>query len=202
MAIICGVPSDDGVSDYLKLRITQKIGDQEVTVVGYLTEECRLSLRSLWESPFEGDSVGNAGVIDKGASIVQVQTERTSKTQWNSQQVWSGIEPPEVTIQALFLAYTDAHREVDLPIKYLMQMESPELLNKLPVSTKQVGGRVPSDAMFNIGRKFISSMRISEVSFDLNAPKTKLGNYAYSVVSITAAPKQMINKSNIPNYFF
>lgn len=202
MAVICGVPSDDGVSDYLKVRITQKIGKQEVTVVGYMTEECRLSLRSLWESPFEGDSVGNAGVIDKGASIVQAETERTSKTQWNSQQVWSGIEPPEVNIQILLMAYTDAQHEVDLPIRYLMQMASPELLNKIPISTSQVGGRVPAAAMFNIGRKFISQMRISEVSFDLNAPKTKLGNYAYTVVSITAAPKHMINKSQITNYFF
>ncbi|MCG6418782.1 hypothetical protein K6U51_12125, partial [Vibrio fluvialis] len=137
MAVICGVPSDDGVSDYLKCRISQKIGNQDVTVVGYLTEECRLSLRSLWESPFEGDSVGNAGVIDKGASIVQAETERTSKTQWNSQQVWSGIEPPEVNIQLLLMAYTDARTEVDLPIQYLMQMASPELLNKIPISTSQ-----------------------------------------------------------------
>lgn len=202
MAVICGVPNDDGISDFLKCYITQRIGDQDVTVVGYLTEECRLSLTSLWESPFEGDTVGNAGVIDKGASIVQATTERTSKTQWNSQQVWEGIEPPEVSLQLLLVAYTDAAQEVDLPIQYLMQMASPELMNKSPISTSQVGGRIPEAAKFNIGHKYISPMRISEVSFDLNAPKTLLGNYAYNTVSITAAPKQMINKSQITNYFF
>ncbi|MCR9568822.1 hypothetical protein NB524_00400 [Vibrio alginolyticus] len=201
MAVICGVPSDDGISDFLKCRITQSIGGVDVTVVGYLTEECTLSLTSLWESPFEGDTVGNAGVIDKGASIVQAQTEKTSKTQWNSQQVWEGIEPPEVTIQLLLVAYSNASQEVDLPIQYLMQMASPELLNTSPISTDSVGGRVPMAAVFNIGRKFISPMRISDVSFDLNAPKTKIGDYAYNTVTLTASPKNMINKSQITNYF-
>lgn len=159
-------------------------------------------MTSLWESPFEGDTVGNAGVIDKGASIVQAQTEKTSKTQWNSQQVWEGIEPPEVTIQLLLVAYSNASQEVDLPIQYLMQMASPELLNTSPISTDSVGGRVPMAAVFNIGRKFISPMRISDVSFDLNAPKTKIGDYAYNTVTLTASPKNMINKSQITNYFF
>lgn len=202
MAVICGVPSDDGISDYLKCRITQSIGGVEVTVVAYMTEECQLSLRSLWESPFEGDSVGNAGIIDKGASIVQAESEKTSKTQWNSQQVWEGIEPPEVNLTFKFMAYTNAHQEVDLPIEYLMQMTSPELLETLPISTAQVGGRVPSAASFNIGRKFIANMRISEVTFDVNAPKTRQGgHYAYNTVTVTAAPKHMMNKSQIPNHF-
>lgn len=152
-------------------------------------------------APFEGDSVGNAGVIDKGASIVQSETESTSKTQWNSQQVWEGIEPPEVQLTLEFIAYTNPAQEVDLPIRYLMQMASPELLNTSPVSSDLSTGRVPSAAKFNIGRKYIANMRISDVSFNLNAPKTPSGNYARNTVSLTAAPKQMINKSQIPNYF-
>jgi hypothetical protein len=201
MAITCGVPSDDGISEYLKCRITQPIGGQDVTVVGYMTEECQLSLRSLWESPFEGDSVGNAGVVDKGASIVQASTDATSKTRWNSQQVWEGIEPPEVSLTLRFMAYSNAKNEVDLPIRYLMQMASPELLEKLPVDSNGAG-RVPDAAMFNLGRRFISPMRISEVSYNVNAPRTKDGSFAYNTVTITAAPKQMINKSQIPNFFF
>ena len=201
MAVICGVPPDDGVSEFLKCRITQSIGGAEVTVVAYMTEECQMSLRSLWESPFDGDSVGNAGIVDKGASIVQAESEKTSKTQWNSQQVWEGIEPPETNLTLQLMAYTNPHKEVDLPIKYLMQMTSPELLETLPISTEQVGGRVPAAAAFNLGRKFVAYMRISEVSFNVNGAKTKQGNYAYNTVTLTVSPKNMINKSQIPNHF-
>jgi hypothetical protein len=201
MAVICGVPNDDGISTFLKCEIQQEIGGQLVTVVGYMTEDCQLALRSMWESPFEGDTVGNAGVIDKGASLVQAKSENTSKVQDNSQQIWEGIEPPEVSVTLKFMAYTDPVNEVDLPIRYLMQMASPELLETLPISSDGAG-RVPSAAYFNLGRRFISPMRISEVSYNVNAPRTKDGSFAYNTVTITAAPKRMINKSQIPNYFF
>lgn len=201
MAITYGAPEDDGVSHSLKCYITQELDGQTVTVVGYMTGETNLSLRSLWNSPFEGDSIGNANFVDKGASIAQSQTEATSKTKANSTQVWEGMEPPEVTMQLKLIAYTNANNEVDAAIQALMKMASPELLNTIPISSDQLGGRVPSSATFNIGRKFISTMRISEVSYDLNAPKTKGGNFAYNTVSITAAPKQMINKSEIASKF-
>lgn len=201
MAVICGVPDDDGISDFLKCAITQNIGGTEVTVMAYMTEECQLSLNSMWESPFDGDSVGNAGIVDKGASIMQAETEKTSKTQWNSQQVWEGMEPPEVSLTLTLLAYTNAQLEVDDPIHYLLQMASPNLLSKLPMDTDGNTGRIPAAAKFNIGRKAIFDMRISNVTYNLNAPKTPQNNYAYNTVTLTVAPKTMINKSEIPNKF-
>ncbi|WP_432773938.1 hypothetical protein [Vibrio parahaemolyticus] len=204
MAVIVGVPSDDGISNYNKCYITGHVGEVEVTVIGYMTDECQLSFRALWESPFEGDTVGNAGVLDKTASITQTIGERTSKTLFNSEQVWQGNEPPEVTITLRFVAYTNAKSEVDDPIKYLCQFASPELQNEVPISANnggiQLGGRIPAEATFNIGRKVVMPMRISEVNYDVNAPKTKHGNFAYNTVSITASPKQMVNQSVIPNH--
>ncbi len=200
MAVTCGVPNDDGISFYNKCTITQTIDSESVTVVGYLTESCQLSLRSLWESPFEGDSVGDIGKISKLSGIGQSTTEMTSKTQWNSQQVWKGMEPPEITIQLYFYAYSNAKSEVDLPIRYLLQMMSPNLNEDLPIETDGDSvsiGRVPSPAMFDIGGKLKMDMRISEVSYELNAPKTSNGYFAYNTVSITAAPKRMFNASEI-----
>ncbi|CAH0543046.1 hypothetical protein [Vibrio marisflavi] len=206
MAVMCGVPDDDGISRSLKCTITQEINGATITVVGYMSEECQLSLRSMWESPFAGDSVGNAGQIDKLASVMQTQSDKTSKTQMNSDQVWEGIEPPEVSVTLKFVAYTNARIEVDLPIEYLNQMASPELLNATPVGMSDggvsVGGRIPDAATFDLGRKFKAKMRISDVSFNVNAPKTQDGHYAYNTVSLTVAPKSMINKSQIPNFFF
>ncbi len=201
MAVICGVPDDDGISLHNKCTITQKIDGQEITVVGYMSEECQLSLRSLWESPFEGDTAGNVNGVQTTANLLQSHLEKTSKTVFNSQQVWQGQEPPEVTLQLKFMAYTNGRQEVDLPIQYLMQMASPELLEGSPITLDQIGGWIPQAAAFDIGGKFVTTMRISEVSFDVNAPKTPSGNFAYNTVSITAAPKQMINKSEMTTHF-
>lgn len=201
MAVVVGVPDDDGISEYNKCRITQNIAGTEVTVVAYMTEECQLAFRALWESPFEGDSVGDVAAISKTASLVQSIDDKTSKTELNSQQVWQGNEPPELNLTLRFHAYTNAKTEVDDPIKYLSQMISPELEELVPISSDGIGGRIPADAAFNIGRKLQLVMRISEVSFDVNAPKTNQGHYAYNTVTITAAPKKMINKSQVPNIF-
>lgn len=211
MAYSCGVPNDDGVSPFLKCKITQKIGNESISVTGYLTESCDLELRSLWESPFGQDSLGDVSKVAKTAGIGQSMTENTSKTKWNSQQTWEGTEPPEITIQLKLIAYTNALEEVNKPIMYLMQMASPELLDNLPVdvdvdfsnvsNTKVTTGRIPQVAAFDLGRRTILPMRISSVSYDMNAPKTKQGHFAYNTVTITAAPKQMFNRSDIPNIF-
>ncbi len=205
MAVNCGVPNDDGISSFLKCSISQNIGGNTVTVRGYMSEECQMSLRSLWQSPFTGDSVGDIAKIRTASNIGQSFSETTSKTRFNSQEVWEGQEPPEVTLQLRFIAYTNAYQEVDLPIRYLMQMASPELKEYAPISYGddglEFGGAVPSAAQFDLGGKFSTPMRISEVSFDINAPKTPSGHFAHNTVSITASPKTMINRSQIPNHF-
>lgn len=199
--MIYGVPSDDGISQYNKCYITQKIGGREITVVGYMVDDCQLSFVANWESPFENDSVGGVGAIEKTSSLVQTMSEKTSKTIWNSQEVWQGNLPPELNITLRFMAYTNARTEVDDPIRYLSQMISPELEAKVPISSDGIGGRIPKEAAFNIGRKVTLPMRISNVAYNVNAPKTKDGHFAYNTVTITAAPKQMINQSAIPNHF-
>ena len=199
-----GVPNNDGISTYNKCIISQIVGGQNVDVIGYMTEECQLAIRSIWESPFEGDSVGNIQALEKTSNLAQVMSEKTSKTQFNSQQTWQGNEPPELSITLKFIAYSDAFNEVDMPIRLLCQMASPELKEDVPVSVSdglEFGGRIPEGAVFNIGRKMLIPMRISEVSFDVNAPKTKNGHWAYNTVTLTAAPRKMINKSQFPNLF-
>ncbi|MGI2961154.1 hypothetical protein ACRTDT_23635, partial [Vibrio alginolyticus] len=87
---------------------------------------------------------GNINALDKTSSVAQTVSDKTSKTLWNSQQVWQGNEPPEITATLKFVAFTNAKSEVNDPIKYLAQMISPELKNTVPVSSDGLGGRVPS----------------------------------------------------------
>lgn len=222
MAMIYGVPSNDGVSSYLKCHIYQEIDGVPTMVVGYLTESCELALNSLWESPFNDDTLGNLNRLMRGANIGQSLSENTSRTLWNSQQVWNGTEPPEITMQIKLIAFDNAYEQVNKPILSLMQMASPNLLELLPIDLDVTNaidlldpstfsadsisvdgkiGRIPSVAMFDIGRRIKLPMRISSVSFDANAPKTAQGYYAYNTVNIVAAPKQMFNRNELQKYF-
>lgn len=203
-AILVGVPSDDGVADALKVQITQQGTESgDISVIGYMLEGSSFSLSSAWAAPFEGDHLGNAGVVDKGAQIYQTVYGETFKTQFNSNNIWEGTEPPEVTLSLYFHAYSDAKKEVNDPISYLMQMASPELkegsIDSIP--TDGIIGREPPPVMFDIGRRIKISMRVQDVQYDLTAPKTKDGYFAHNTVTITAAPKAMINRSQIPNLY-
>lgn len=200
--IVCGADkSAKNISQYLKCYITQKIGGDEITVVALMSEQCEVSIRNMWESPFAGDGIGNSGTLDRLSGLTQVYTEKTMKTQLNSQMVWEGAEPPQVQIELKFLAYEDAKHEVDLPINYLMQFSSASLNSGLPISTDASLGRVPSAATFNIGRKMIAPLLISDVAYNLNAPKTKDGFFAYNTVTLTVSMARMVNRSEIPTVF-
>ncbi|WP_318491905.1 hypothetical protein [Photobacterium leiognathi] len=238
MARTVGVTHQDGVSPFLKCRISQDFGGAlgEVTVTGYLTEQCEMELRSVWESPFAQDTIGDTAKGAKPAAIGQTYSENTTRTLWNSQQTWEGTEPPELTMTIKLIARNNAKQEVNAPIMYLLMMASPELLNSIPVDVESselgvdwdpsamslnlsnIGsdkpvfnsgfsvsgvktGRIPAIAMFEIGGRIMLPMRISSVSYDVNAPKTPTGDFAYNTVTITAAPKRMFNRSDIPKYF-
>ncbi|EGQ7810386.1 hypothetical protein I6Y99_004430 [Vibrio parahaemolyticus] len=200
--IVCGADkSAKNISQYLKCSITQSVGDNEITVIALMSGSSEMAIRNMWESPFSGDSIGDAGSMDRFTNLAQVKTQSTAKTTLSSQLVWEGAEPPEVPIQLLLSAYSDAKHEVDDPINYLMQFSSANLRANMPIGLDGQVGRIPSPATFNIGRKMIAPMIIKDVSFDLNAPKTSDGYYAYNTVALTVSMPRMINRYDIPNVF-
>ncbi|UTM60415.1 hypothetical protein L4174_023820 (plasmid) [Photobacterium sp. CCB-ST2H9] len=203
MSRIIGVPHDDGISDAFKVSITQNMGKAgHVTVVGYLTEGSSVALSSIWESPFQGDHIGAIQALDKAVKVYQWQSSETLKTQANSASIWEGTEPPQIPLALYFHAYTDAKKQVNDPLTVLKQMASPELAEVVPVSLDDaIIGREPQDAIFDIGRRIKIKMRIHDVQYDLNLPKTNDGYFAYQTVTLTASPKGMINRSQIPQYF-
>lgn len=189
MATYLGAPADDGISEHNKCWIAQG----GVQVCGYLSEEAQVSFRSVWQAPFEGDSVGS--LAPKLSAMGQSATDRTSISLLNTQKVFEGMESPEITLTLKFVAYTDAKAEVNDPIKALVQMASPELNEALPF------GRIPGKCTVKVGLLNMPEVVIlSDVSYDANAPKTKDGYFAYNTVTVTCTLEQAINKSQVPNY--
>ncbi|MGL6124798.1 MAG: hypothetical protein ACRC1W_17795, partial [Shewanella sp.] len=162
-----GMCRADGVSSYLKVFIKQ--GD--VTVVGYIGDGASKQLSSMWQSPFEGDTVGQAGggAYDKAADIAQVKTGATTKTMMNTAMVWEGISPHEITLPIYLKAFENAKEEVNDAIMHLEMMASPQL------SEDWVGlGSIPQTCEVNIGRRLIlPRCQIKDVSSELDAPKDR-----------------------------
>lgn len=195
MAIICGVREGDGVSDYYKAFLTQRINGQDVTIVGYVSEETRITMTQLWSSPFEGETAGNQSGVQVASGLAQNATDKTSVSLLNSKLIWEGAEPLTFNLIMVFSAYADAKKEVDDPISLLLQMSSPELEEELPM------GQRPSSVILDLGRKLKTPVVIRSVSYDTNAPKTKNGHFAYNRVEIECSINGAINASQIPNVF-
>jgi len=196
MTIHCGVREGDGVSKFYKVHISQEMPNiGTVIVAAYLTGEASIELAQLWNSPFEGDTAGNSGSLSKGAAILQTQTDMTSKTMWNSKLVWEGAQALEFSLPLQFIAYSDAKKEVNDPIQFLMQMSSPELNDITPT------GAIPQLVKLNVGRRLMADVYIKNVSYNENAPKTKDGYFTHNEITLQLTLDGSVNASEIPNIF-
>ncbi|MCV6023250.1 hypothetical protein OFO93_42785, partial [Escherichia coli] len=73
---------------------------------------------SMWQSPFENQSVGGllGGISAAAGSLadtLQTATGVTTKTLFNSMLVWEGQQPPEFNLVIDFMATTNAQLEVN-----------------------------------------------------------------------------------------
>jgi hypothetical protein len=193
-----GVSSKDGISGGLKVFITQGA----TTVVGYIGEGAAKTLSSQWTSPFESDTLGNAGGASRIAGLAQSgqsgedSGKLTTVTQHNSVMVWEGTTPPTINMPVYFQAYADAKAEVHDAIKALETMASPELKEYLP------GGRTPQLVVIDVGRRFkITNAVITEVTSELDAPRTKDGYMTRNTVMLSITPDRMINASEINSMY-
>lgn len=196
MTIHCGVRDGDGISPYYKAFLTQEIPNLGlVTVVGYISGDTSIELAQLWSSPFEGDTAGNAGGLDKASSLAQTQSGMTSKTLANGKLVWDGAEALEIPLTLQFVAHADAKIEVNDPIKYLMQMSSPELKDITPL------GRIPQKVTLDLGRRLIANVFIKNVSYNESAAKTKQGYFTHNEIVLQLSLDGAVNASKIPSIF-
>lgn len=212
MSVIqCGVSDDDGINAALKCHISGNVDGTDIGIYAYIIEGSSLSLESRFNNPFEGDHVGG-NVLGKAGALAQEAMDVTLKSKANSIAVWDGIGQAQFSLVLYFHAYVDAKKEVNDPIKYLLMMMSPELSEVLPIglntaeemttgNVSGLKGRSPRQYVFDIGRSIKVPAVITNVSYDLSAPKTTDGYFAYNTVQLTIQPKNIFNRSEISSVF-
>lgn len=195
--MICGAFMPDGISPFLKVYITS----QTAMVVGLIGEGSSASIQSMWESPFANDSLGGvAGAITAAAGKLaggaQAVSGNTSKSDFNSLLIWEGQQPPEFSLVVDLRATVNAKVEVMDAIMTLKQMVSPELNAAMP------GGRRPSPVILDIGRRLkLMDIVIRDVSYPLDAPKTREGYFLRNTVTLQCSGMSVQNQSDIPFMF-
>lgn len=116
--------------------------------------------------------------------------------QINSLMVWEGQQPPQFAIALDLIAHSNPYLEVQLAIKVLEQMCSPQLDALTP------GGRPPNTVTFDIGRRIkLTDVIITDVSYDLSAPKNAEGYFLENRVSLTCCGSTMYNKDEFDSMF-
>ncbi|MCG3884096.1 hypothetical protein I3271_05300 [Photobacterium leiognathi] len=208
--MICGVPADDGISDSLKVHITfQDDGEQEqdISIVGYLVEGSSVSLSNSYIEPFSGDTIDSIDRIEekfkKLITMTKAATDVTFNTVLNSVSVWEGTNPITFSLVLYFHAYNDAKREVMEPIRQLLRAALPELSEVVPFPTSggEDWGRVPKTCMVDIGRKIKVPLCIDDVQYEIDAPKTRDGDFAYNTVTLNCTMKQVMQRSSVTEHF-
>ena len=196
MTIYCGVRAGDGISEFYKATLMQDVKEiGPVCVVGYMSVETSIAMTQLWESPFAGDTAGNAGgKYEKTAQVAQVMGGMTTKTSWNSKMVWGGAEALSFNLTLQFIAYADAKIEVNDAIKYLMMMSSPSV-GLTPLQA------VPGIVKLNLGRRILTDVYIKSVSYNESAPKTPDGFFTHNEIVLELSLDGALNARDVSNVF-
>jgi len=195
--VYCGAIMPDGISPFLKVYITSETD----MVVGYIGDGSTSSLSSMWQSPFENQSLGGlAGQISEAArsaaGVFQTVSGHTSKSVLNSMLVWEGQQPPEFSLTIDLLATTNAFLEVNSAITCLLKMASPELNDYTPM------GRRPETVVLDIGRRLkLMDVVIKDVSYLLDAPRTQAGYYSQNTITLQCSGNTSVNRSDVPFMF-
>ena len=181
---------DKSLSDRLMVFI-QGSAD---TVCAALGEGATRDLQANWDSPFEQDNPG--GVMEKTGGVLQAVSDVTSRTTFNSTQVWNGNVPHTFNLPLVFYALRDAYSEVQAAIIALEQMASPEVNAAIP------GGRIPETVSVKVGRMILyPECHIEQISTDLSGPISRDGYPLRAMVNLTLQTKVSLNRSDIASSF-
>ena len=206
-----------------------KIQDTEYQdmVIGRLVSYS-ISNESTWENKFEGLDEDSkqpfwAGLIQAGDFASTVGWEgleklkgKTLVTEAQSQQIWTGIQPLNVSMEVEFKAFHDAYTEVELPIQYLFRMQSPVLSKSKPEAIKKVLddakakeritdelngilGDTPKAISIDFLNKRFNEMYVLEsMSVDVDSIKVdKLGNKIQQTVSLQFGSVKGITREKV-----
>lgn len=184
-----------GVSDRsLSPRLMAFIQGAAGTICGALGEGATRDLAANWDSPFEQDSAGS--FFEKTGGVAQATQGVTSKTEFNSTQVWNGNMPHTFNLPLEFYAIRDAYSEVQAAIMALERMASPELNGLFP------GGRIPQPVSVKVGRLIIyPECVIESISTPVYGPISRDGYPLRASVNLTLQTKVSLDATDIPSSF-
>ena len=187
--------NDKRVSPYLLTWITgSDAGSGEgLAVCGVTGPGTSKEVTANWQSPFEGESIGNK--FELAGGIMQAMTDATLIKTLNSRQVWNGNQPTRFNVELHFYALEDVQKEVMLPLYYLEKMIAPE------VSNTELYGRIPGMVQLNIGRKMIyTDCVIESMSQPYDKEVWKGGGWIRCTVTLQISTVAMLNASDVPQY--
>jgi phage protein U len=117
---------------------------QNIQVVGKLLSDDE-SLSVSWESALEGNSVDNnlsissalmlTGTFQRLFGVGSKFVGKTFISEYESIQVFRGVEPLTLNMTLEFVAFEDAYKEVELPLQMLYKMMTPQLTEGLTDKT-------------------------------------------------------------------
>lgn len=187
--------NDRRVSQYLKTWITGADSDSGMglAVCGVTGPGTSKEVTANWQSPFEGESLGNK--FQQAGGLMQAATDITLITQLNTRQAWVGNQPTKFNLELHFYALENVQKEVMLPLFYLEKMIAPQ-------AAEVAGpGRLPDFVQLNIGRKMIyPNCVIENMSQPYDKEVWKGGGWIRCTVSLQISTIAMLNKTDIPNY--
>ncbi|MFT7880425.1 MAG: hypothetical protein ABXS91_08535 [Sulfurimonas sp.] len=192
-----------------------------------------ISDQAEWQNKFEGtdgdgktpmlSAILQSGIFAENENVIAGLAGKTLITKAQSVQVWTGMQPQEITVEVEFRAFSNASIEVEQAIQALRKMNAPELKEHvLDATSKAINsmvldkslsnedkarelsktdalGDVPSDIAFSITqRRFNATYRIENISESVEELQIdRNGNRVYQVVSITLGSKAGIMKSDV-----
>lgn len=139
---------------------------------------------------------------------------RTGITKLNSTQVFTGMPPVKIQVQALFRAWLNPQSEVEAPVNQLMEWALPEklsndgtILTRLVNSTKgerdAVEALMPSVSPVMIGfaykGRMFAPMVIESIGQPLSSPVDSSGKFVEMLVPMTISSLTAIDKEDWQN---
>lgn len=165
------------------------ISGGEVTIVGAWGAGTSKEITANWNSPFEGESIGNK--IPMAGGVAQAVTDMTSVSTLNSRQTWEGNRPTSFTVELKLYALEDPDVEVMQPIRALETMMAPDVSS----GVLSFGGRLPDRICLNIGSKIIyTDLVIDSLSQPFDKEIDSQGRFVRVTLNLQLSTLTMVSK--------
>ncbi|WP_294958811.1 hypothetical protein [Sulfurovum sp.] len=227
-----GVQGNMGLNPHLFVTLQDKVSGTSVKarIISY-----SISNQAEWANKFEGtdgdskvpilSAILQSGMYSDKLDVLEALNSKTLITKAQSIQVWSGLQPQNISMELEFRAFSDPVTEVEAPIQELLKMMSPVLKNTsldMAMSTfeavkgllknkgataKQVHaatdgklGETPSKIAVSLFGKRFSGATYRIESMEESVDEVRIdssGNRIYQVVSLSLGSSEGITKSDV-----